>query len=157
MLAYRPNFHHLPALRYIDVILPLPLDTLFTYSIADTLAVGLQAGVRVTVPLGRTKTYTGIFVEWHEQKPDFEVKEVIGVLDSKPVLLPEQLRLWQWISSYYMSPLGDVYKAALPAGLKLEEVYKPRRETYVGLPAQGAKAVAGILSVPFVISLGYAR
>ena len=135
VLAYRPNFHHLPALRYIDVILPLPLDTLFTYSIADTLAVGLQAGVRVTVPLGRTKTYTGIFVEWHEQKPDFEVKEVIGVLDSKPVLLPEQLRLWQWISSYYMSPLGDVYKAALPAGLKLEEVYKPRRETYVGLPA----------------------
>ena len=104
-------------MHYADVILPLPLDNLFTYAVTDPLADRLKAGMRITVPFGRTKTYTAIFVKWHEGEPDFEAKSIIDILDSQPVLRSEQLRLWQWISNYYMSPLGDVYKAALPAGL----------------------------------------
>ncbi len=123
-------------MHYADVILPLPLDNLFTYAVTDPLADRLKAGMRITVPFGRTKTYTAIFVKWHEGEPDFEAKSIIDILDSQPVLRSEQLRLWQWISNYYMSPLGDVYKAALPAGLKMEDGYKPRCELFVTLAPQ---------------------
>ena len=68
-----------------------------------------------------------------EVEPAFDVKPIIAVVDRQPILLPRQMRLWQWISDYYLSPLGDIYKAALPAGLKAEEGYKPKTETYVTL------------------------
>ena len=88
------------------------------------------------VPFGKNKTYVGIVVRLHDQPPkDYEVKSVMQVLDSSPILLPAQLKQWQWISDYYMSPIGEVYKAALPAGLKAEEGYKPRTETYIRLTA----------------------
>lgn len=60
-------------------------------------------------------------------------KEILSVMDNEPVLLPQQLRLWHWVADYYMSPLGDVYKAALPSGLKAEDGYRPKMETYVCL------------------------
>ena len=91
-------------------------------------------GVRVLVPLGRNKTYVGIISEIHEKKPEgYQTKDILQVLDSFPILLDTQLRLWQWIADYYLSPIGEVYKAALPAGLKAEDGYRPRTETYIDL------------------------
>ena len=120
-------------MRYVDVILPLPLDGTFTYGVSTELAPQVQEGVRLLVPLGRSKRYTAIAVRLHDEAPDFEVRDVLEVLDDRPILLPRQLQLWQWISNYYMAPLGDVMMAALPAGLKNEEGYRPKEETYVGL------------------------
>lgn len=92
-------------------------------------------GVRVLVPLGRSKTYTAMAVRLHSEKPEFETRPIIQVIDAEPVLIEQQLRLWQWISTYYMSPIGDVFKAALPAGLKAEENYRPKTVRCVTLPA----------------------
>ncbi|WP_027444927.1 replication restart helicase PriA [Segatella baroniae] len=120
-------------MSYVDVILPLPLDGLFTYSVPAEKAPRVVPGVRLLVPLGKSKTYTAIAVELHERQPDFEARPILDVLDAAPVLLPQQLKLWQWIADYYLAPLGDVYKAALPAGLKAEEGFRPRTETYIAL------------------------
>ena len=120
-------------MSYVDVILPLPLDGLFTYSVPAEKAPRVVPGVRLLVPLGKSKTYTAIAVELHERQPDFEARPILDVLDTAPVLLPQQLKLWQWIADYYLAPLGDVYKAALPAGLKAEEGFRPRTETYIAL------------------------
>jgi primosomal protein N' (replication factor Y) len=121
-------------MRYADIILPLPLDGLFTYAIP----VGLQAkaafGMRVLVPFGKNKHYIGIIARRHDEKPTgYTVKDIEQLLDEQPVLLLAQYKLWQWISDYYMSPIGEVYKAAMPAGLKAEDGYKPRTETYIRL------------------------
>ena len=120
-------------MRYADVILPLPLDGLFTYALPDTMEDKVREGVRVLVPLGRSKTYTAMVMRVHDRKPEFDTKAVMEVLDTQPMLLPQQLRLWQWVADYYMSPLGDVFKTALPPGLKSEDGYRPRKETYVAL------------------------
>lgn len=95
----------------------------------------VRMGVRVLVPLGRSKTYTAMAVRLHSEKPEFETRPIIQVIDAEPVLIEQQLRLWQWISTYYMSPIGDVFKAALPAGLKAEENYRPKMVRCVTLPA----------------------
>ena len=95
----------------------------------------VRMGVRVLVPLGRSKTYTAMAVRLHSEKPEFETRPIIQVIDAEPVLIEQQLRLWQWISTYYMSPIGDVSKAALPAGLKAEENYRPKTVRCVTLPA----------------------
>ena len=118
---------------YVEVVLPLPLEGVFTYGVSGVLAEQVDFGMRVLVPLGRSKTYTGLVVRKHNEKPDFEVKDVLSVLDTKPILLPAQYRLWQWMSDYYMSPLGEIYKAALPSGLKAEEGYRAKTETYIEL------------------------
>lgn len=94
----------------------------------------VRMGVRVLVPLGRSKTYTAMAVRLHSEKPEFETRPIIQVIDAEPVLIEQQLRLWQWISTYYMSPIGDVFKAALPAGLKAEENYRPKTVRCVTLP-----------------------
>jgi len=120
-------------MRYVDVILPLPLDGLFTYSVPDGMEGKIVLGVRVLVPLGKSKRYIAVAVRLHEDKPSFECKPIEAVLDAQPSLLPQQFRLWQWISDYYMSPLGDVYNASMPAGLKSTEKFKPKMELYVEL------------------------
>ena len=120
-------------MKYVDVILPLPLDGMFTYAVADAMVGQVCMGVRLLVPLGRSKTYTAMAARLHDKKPDFDVKEVIAVLDDKPMLLTQQMKLWQWIADYYICPIGDIYKAALPSGLKAEDGYRPKTETYVGL------------------------
>ena len=121
-------------MRYVDVILPLPLDGLFTYAVGDLLVPQVRFGVRVLVPLGKSKKYTALAVRVHDEKPNFDVKEIITVTDAQPVLLERQYRLWQWISEYYMAAIGDVFKAALPAGLKAEDGYRPKTERCVALP-----------------------
>ena len=123
------------AMLYVEVILPLPLDGTFTYSVPDTLAPQVRMGVRVVVPLGRSKTYTAMAVRTHNDKPEFDTRDIIQVVDDSPVLPERQLRLWQWIPTYYMCALGDVFKAALPAGLKAEDGYRPKTVRCVTLPA----------------------
>ena len=119
---------------YIDVILPVPLDGTFTYSVPQPLEGQVRVGVRVLVPFGRSKTYVGIVASTQGAAPSVsQIKSVLQVLDVSPILTDCQLRLWQWISDYYMSPLGEVMKAALPSGLKAEDGYRPKTETFIRL------------------------
>ena len=119
---------------YADIILPVPLDGFFTYAVTDAMQGRVVEGMRVLVPFGRNKHYVGVVAKLHQQKPQgYQIKEISQILDEQPILLPGQLKFWQWISDYYMSPIGEVYKAALPAGLKAEEGYKPRTETFIRL------------------------
>ena len=101
--------------------MPLPLPDCFTYGLPAEMEDEVQAGCRVVVPFGRKKFYTGIVKNVHCLRPSaYEVKEVVTVLDAHPILLPLQFKFWEWVASYYLCTLGDVYKAALPSGLKLE-------------------------------------
>ena len=122
-------------LTYADIILPVPLYGTFTYSLPAGVAVAV--GMRVLVPFGRGKTYIGIVSRLHDDAPTgYEVKAIIKVADAQPLVNDLQLRLWWWIGDYYLSPIGEVLKAALPAGLKAEDGYKPRTETYIRLTEQ---------------------
>ena len=130
-------------MRYVEVILPLPLEGTFTYAVSDALLDKVVPGVRLLVPFGKTKTYIGICDTYPSDHPNnnddndgIEYKAILAILDDGPVLLPQQLQLWHWIANYYMSPIGDVYKAALPSGLKGEDTYKPHTEVYVCLGKQ---------------------
>lgn len=121
-------------MNYADVILPLPLDGMFTYSIPTHMQESMQVGMRVRVPFGKSKTYIAIVAHLHNERPSgYQVKDIIELIDQQPVLLPQQLKQWQWISNYYMSPIGEVYKAALPGGMKAEDGYKARTELYITL------------------------
>lgn len=120
-------------MKYVDVILPLPLPGLFTYSVPKGMEGKVVFGKRLLVPLGKSKKYIAMAVKTHDVKPAFGVKPIEQVLDEEPTLLPQQYRLWSWIGEYYMSPLGDVYNAAFPAGLKSTEKFKPKMELYVEL------------------------
>lgn len=138
-------------MTYVDVIVPLPLDDLFTYSVPQSLESGARIGVRVLVPWGKSKRYTALVARVHGEEPQgYAVREIMEVLDDQPILLERQLRLWRWIAEYYMAALGDIYKAALPAGLKAEDGYKPKTELYVSLgrkfqSEQAIHAALGIL------------
>ena len=122
-------------MRYADLILPVPLQGLFTYAIPEGMNVGV--GMRVLVTFGRSKTYLGIVARIHDVKPEgYQVKPITQVMDQEPIVTEQQLKLWQWISDYYLSPIGEVYKAALPAGLKAEDGYKAKTETYIRLTEQ---------------------
>ena len=130
-------------MRYVEVILPLPLEGTFTYVVPDALLNKVVPCVRLLVPFGKTKTYIGICDTYPTDHPNnnddndgIEYKAILAILDDGPVLLPQQLQLWHWIANYYMSPIGDVYKAALPSGLKGEDSYKPHTEVYVCLGKQ---------------------
>jgi primosomal protein N' (replication factor Y) len=117
---------------YIDTILPLPLPQLFTYKVPYNYVSEVSLGKRVLVQFGAKKYYTAIIVKVHNNNPsgNYEVKEIISVIDQVQVVNELQLQLWQWIADYYMCPMGDVMKAALPAGLKLESESKvfPNRD-----------------------------
>lgn len=106
-------------MKYADVILPRKLTDPLTYQIPEALSATIAPGSRVVVPL-QTKLYTGIVLQVHERRPEFKLKEVVGVADSAPVVTQGQLRLWQWMAGYYICTLGEVMTAALPAGLKLQ-------------------------------------
>ena len=123
-------------MKYVDVILPVPLEGTFTYTVSDEMAALCTTGVRVLVPFGKSKTYAGVVVRVHDNGApvdESKLKEVLSVLDASPVLLPHQLKLWQWIAAYYMSPIGEVLNAALPAGLKADTAYRIKTETYLKL------------------------
>lgn len=108
---------------YADVILPLPLGGVFTYSLTTSgMEKDIAVGERVVVPFGKKKIYTGLVVRIHTEKPtgSYEIKNIITCMDKKPIVLPAQLTLWEWIADYYLCSIGDVFKAALPSGMKLE-------------------------------------
>lgn len=106
---------------FVEVIVPLPLPATFTYHLPADMRGQVGVGHRVIVPFGRKKFYTAIVTGFANIPPEgMEVKEVAMVLDTEPIVRHPQLKLWQWIADYYLSDIGDVYKAALPAGLKIE-------------------------------------
>ena len=107
--------------NYVDVILPIPVDRLFTYSIPDDISGTLQPGQRIAVPFGKTKLYSAIVFKTHHEPPKaYEAKTIHQILDDCPIVTHKQLELWQWISSYYMCTLGEVMRAALPSAFLLE-------------------------------------
>ena len=112
-------------MKYVDVILPLPLANTFTYSVPDEWTDLVRIGMRVIVPFGKKKMYTAVIYLVHTVTPTvYEAKDIICLLDNEPILRRPQLKFWEWISSYYQAFLGDVYQAAVPAGLKLESETK---------------------------------
>lgn len=127
--------------RYVNVILPLPLEGEFTYSVPDDLQAQVAVGVRVVVPLGKSKTYVALVTAVLDSMPESllasgqadKVRPLHQVADDAPVVLDSQLGLWRWIADYYMSPIGEVMKAALPSGMKQEDGYVPKTETWVSL------------------------
>lgn len=113
---------------YAEIILPLPLNATYTYRIPEDFENNVKIGHRVIVQFGNKKMYTGIVESISPIPPEgYEVKDILTVLDDKPIIRHPQLKLWQWIRDYYLSAIGDVYKAAVPAGLKVES------ETFVEL------------------------
>ena len=121
-------------MRYADVILPLPLEGFFTYQLPDSIQTEELVGCRVVVPFGKSKTYVGLVARLHDNEPQgYSVKPLTMRLDQRPVVGEMQMRLWQWIAKYYIAAMGDIYKAALPSGMKSEDGYKPSMETYVDL------------------------
>ena len=107
--------------KFVDVIVPLPIANTFTYSLPESLEEQVETGCRVVVPFGVKKYYTAIVVKIHYSAPEnYETKDISEVLDKTPVMLDRQLAFWKWVAEYYLCTLGDVYKAALPSGLKLE-------------------------------------
>jgi len=107
--------------HFINVILPIPLEKLFTYSITTTEFEYLEVGMRVAVPFGKSKIYTALVYEIHSTPPDvYEAKEIHKILDEHPIVNHLQLQHWRWIADYYMCTIGEVFRSALPSAFLLE-------------------------------------
>lgn len=120
--------------KFADIILPLPLADTFTYSIPEEYAQRINVGCRVTVPLGKSKHYTALVARLHDNEPtEYNVRPIDELLDDTPIVLPMQTRLWEWISRYYLCNMGEIFKAAVPQGLKGE--FKPKTELRIRLSA----------------------
>ena len=114
-------------MSFAEVVLPLPLYSSFTYSIPEGME-GVVTGSRVLVQFGRRKFYTGIVASVHPDAPEgYDVKPISLLLDPTPIVRFPQLRMWQWIADYYLCAPGEVYKAAIPTGLK------PESTTFISL------------------------
>jgi primosomal protein N' (replication factor Y) len=112
-------------LLFADVILPLPVNNIFTYKVSKEQSRNIWPGIRVTVQFGKRKIYTALVRSVHNIKPaGYEVKNILSVLDDIPLVNEIQLKFWEWIAEYYMCSIGEVFKAALPTGLKLESETK---------------------------------
>ena len=121
--------------KFVDVILPLPLQGTFTYGVPECLEKSVVPGCRVKVPLGKSKYYTALIASAHDTEPvGYEIKQIAEILDETPIIFENQVKLWEWISKYYLCSLGEIYKAAIPQGLKGE--FKPRTEQRVRLTAK---------------------
>lgn len=112
---------------FAEIILPLPLYGTFTYAVGEDIAGRIQSGSRVLVQFGKKKYYTGIVERVHNEAPSYEVKPIMALLDERPIVRYPQLKFWNWISEYYLCSPGEVFKAAVPTGLK------PESETFVTL------------------------
>ena len=106
---------------FIEVVLPLAVAKTFTYQVSQAEYAFVQQGMRVAVPFGKTKIYTALILNKHQQEPLlYQAKEIHQILDNAPVVTSIQIQHWQWISEYYMCSLGEVFKCALPSALLLE-------------------------------------
>lgn len=129
---------------YADCIVPLPLESALTYSVPTHLNKKVRVGCRVNVPLGQKKQYAALVVHVHEEKPEYPTKDILDILDEEVMLLPVQMKLWQWVAEYYMCTLGEVYKAAIPSGLKEKDGvvrYRPKTVELVRLKPEYFDAV----------------
>ena len=130
----------------IDVILPIPLKQTFTYEVNKDEAMFLKPGMRVAVPFGKAKIYTGIVLNIHQQTPQgYEIKSIDQILDEFPVINEFQIQHWQWMASYYLCTLGEVLKAAIPNGFLLES------ETIITLNTNATIAVSELNDVEFLV------
>ncbi|MBQ2367099.1 MAG: primosomal protein N' [Bacteroidaceae bacterium] len=128
--------------QFVDVLLPLPLPTTYTYSVPTEHREQVATGCRVVVPLGKSKRYTALVMRAHDEKPQgYETRPFSELLDEAPILLPTQLKLWEWIAKYYLCTQGEIYKAAVPQGLKGE--FKARTEQRIRV-AKGYRNSRGI-------------
>src|SRR6187431_1565151 len=108
-------------MHFVEVILPLSLAKTFTYSVSEAEYNYIKKGMRLAVPFGKSKIYTALVIEIHQNKPTlYEAKEIHQILDEKPIVTEIQIAHWQWIASYYMCAIGDVYRGAMPSSLLLE-------------------------------------
>ena len=124
--------------KFIEAILPLPLPGTYTYSIPAPLKERIAVGCRVSVPLGEKRSYTALVSEIHDREPQgYKAKPIKELLDEEPVVTEIQLKLWNWIARYYLCSLGDIYKAAVPQGLKGE--FRPRTEQRTRLASKWKK------------------
>ena len=106
---------------FVEVILPLSLAKTFTYSVSETEYHYIKKGMRVAVPFGKSKIYTALVIELHQNAPTlYDTKEIHQILDEKPLVTQIQIHHWQWIASYYMCAIGDVFRGAIPSALLLE-------------------------------------
>jgi primosomal protein N' (replication factor Y) len=119
---------------FVEVILPLSLAKTFTYSISEAEFNYIKKGMRVAVPFGKSKIYTALVIELHQNAPTlYEAKEIHQILDEKPLVTEIQIAHWQWIASYYMCAIGDVYRGAIPSALLLESetVISQKQDVFV--------------------------
>ncbi len=107
-------------IKYVNLILPVPLPNLYTYKIPKQFEESIEIGMAVIVQFGRKKLYSGIIRHIHTDKPSYNTKDIIDIVSPKLIITDKQLKLWDWISEYYMAFIGDIYNAAVPSGLKLE-------------------------------------
>ena len=144
---------------YADVFLSLPLPGSFTYRVSSEQVQQVQPGIRVRVPFGKSKVYIAVIRKIHEQKPEgYEIRNILSIVDIEPVVTGNQFRLWDWISEYYMCTPGEVFRAALPAGLKITEKYRPKTFTSIRLTkAWGRKKKAGQLLAGLIRSPARSR
>lgn len=137
--------------KFAELLLPLAIQGTYTYRIPDEMQAQLQIGCRVLVPFGRKKIYTAIVALCHDQEPKgYQVKDIISMIDSKPILRYPQLKFWQWISDYYLCTMGEVLKAALPSGLKVES------ETFISVNPDYEESEPGELTDRMRTVLDYA-
>ena len=133
-------------MHFIDVILPLALPQNFTYRVSEAEYEFLQVGMRVAVPFGKSKMYTGLVVVLHQQEPLlYEAKEIHQIIDEKPLVNAFQLAHWEWIASYYMSTLGEVYRCAVPSAFLLES------ETVISTNSSASAAQAQLTDEEFLV------
>jgi primosomal protein N' (replication factor Y) len=125
--------------KFAETLLPLAIPGTYTYRVPEGMR--LSIGMRVLVPFGRKKIFTAIVTSLHDREPKgYDVKEILGTLDDKPILRHPQLEFWQWIADYYLCSMGEVYKAAVPSGLKVES------ETTISVNPDFEESVPGQLS-----------
>ena len=131
---------------FIDVILPIPLKQAFTYGVNKDEAAFLKQGMRVAVPFGKSKVYTGIVYQVHDQPPvGYETKSIDHILDEEPIITQLQLKHWEWLAAYYMCSLGEVIKAALPSAFLLES------ETIIKLSSRNFQDEESLTDDEFVL------
>ncbi|TXN35404.1 primosomal protein N' [Flagellimonas hymeniacidonis] len=119
---------------FLDIVLPIPLERLFTYKISEQEADFLKVGMRVAVPFGKSKIYTALAYNVHQVAPElYEAKEIYQILDEKPLINTFQLKHWEWIAQYYMCTLGEVFRSALPSAFLLESetLVLPNKDTII--------------------------
>lgn len=129
-------------MKYVDLLLPLPLQRLFTYSVPPSMESLVRRGCRVLVQFGKKKYYAGIVMEAHDRKPDYETKPLCEIVDTEPIVTEGQLAFWQWIADYYICSMGEVMKAAMPQGLKLESESKLMFNAHYGEEEEGGETAA---------------